>query len=133
MNNSESAIEALFRESAIETVLKIEAHLKQFEDITFAKGHAQGRTKGTAEGMGYCLLQLLRERGISYTLEQQLEANCCSDVARLVVWFDRAISASSADEVFAVCGGSGWFHAEAGHQSAFFRWGWGLRTGPEGL
>jgi hypothetical protein len=61
------------------------------------KGIAQGMAKGKAEDV----LHLLDRRGLALTDEQRAAVTACTDTAQLDTWFDRAITAVNAAEVFA--------------------------------
>jgi hypothetical protein len=59
--------------------------------------HDQGEAKGEAKA----LLRLLDKRGLALSDEQRKQVGDCTKTAQLDLWFDRAITASSAAEVFA--------------------------------
>ncbi|GGP43279.1 hypothetical protein GCM10010287_00780 [Streptomyces variabilis] len=56
-----------------------------------------GRVAGKAEQ----LLRLMERRGFSLTEETRQRVTTCSDMPLLDLWFDRAIDATTLDEIFA--------------------------------
>lgn len=46
------------------------------------------------------MLRLLRVRGVALTDEQRQQVATCADLVQLDRWFDRAITAATAAEVF---------------------------------
>jgi predicted transposase/invertase (TIGR01784 family) len=88
------------------TALELEAYRKVMDEIQQAReyGAAQwdeGHKSGLAEGKRAALLRLLARRGIALTEEDQRQVSLCVDLARLDQWFDSALTASTAAEVFA--------------------------------
>jgi hypothetical protein len=69
-----------------------------------ARGEAEGRAKGEAEGRARgeakVLVKILDARAIELTTDQRDLVLGCTDPGQLDVWVDRALAASSADEVF---------------------------------
>lgn len=57
--------------------------------------------QGFAEGKAKSVLKLLDARHLGATEEQRQQVTSCTDAAQLDIWLDRAITAGSADEVFA--------------------------------
>ena len=65
-----------------------------------AEGRAQGQAEGRAQGRTEMLLQLLSARfAVTATIRDRVRA--CTDTTQISTWFDRAVTASSLDEVFA--------------------------------
>jgi hypothetical protein len=58
------------------------------------------RAEGRAEGRAGALLLLLDRRGVEVSEEERARIAGCGDMGVLDVWFTRAITASSAAEVF---------------------------------
>lgn len=56
--------------------------------------------EGRAEGEARILLKLLDGRGIALSGAQRERIESCSDAAMIEGWFDRAVVATTADEVF---------------------------------
>jgi hypothetical protein len=77
----------------------LEAMMKtsEYEKTFVEKIHDQGKAEGKAEDV----LKLLDVRHLTPSKEQQLRVTSCIDAAQLNLWFDRAITAGTADEVFA--------------------------------
>ncbi|MBS2537503.1 hypothetical protein KGQ20_32595 [Catenulispora sp. NF23] len=67
-----------------------------------AEGHAEGRAEGAAEGRAASLRRVLDIRGIAITEEQGGRLSGCTDLDQLDAWLDRALTATSASEVFDV-------------------------------
>lgn len=69
------------------------------------KGEEEGRARGEAEGEARAkaadIVKVLEARGIALTSTQLDTVSGSTDLAELNVWFDRALKATSADEVFA--------------------------------
>ncbi len=57
--------------------------------------------QGMAEGEAKAVLRLLAARGLGLSEAQRERVTSCTDSAQLDLWFDRAITASTAAEVFA--------------------------------
>ncbi len=66
-----------------------------------AEGRVEGRVEGRIEGTREALLLLLAHRGLALTDGHRATVAACVDGALLDRWFQRALTASSADEVFA--------------------------------
>ena len=71
--------------------------IERIHDEGIAEGEARGEAKGKAEGV----LKLLDARGLAPSQEQRQRVASCADPAQLDLWFDRAITAGTAAEVFA--------------------------------
>jgi hypothetical protein len=57
--------------------------------------------EGEAKGEAKALLRLLAARGLAPSEAQRSLVASCTDPAQLDIWFDRAITAVTAAEVFA--------------------------------
>jgi hypothetical protein len=64
----------------------------------------EGRAEGRAEGKAEAILRLLDRRGIEVSSQERERIAACDDLDLLDLWFDRAIAARSAREVFAEAG-----------------------------
>ncbi|MGA5605007.1 hypothetical protein ACPCUF_28895 [Streptomyces griseoincarnatus] len=64
-------------------------------------GQEEGREEGRAAGKAEQLLRLMERRGFSLTEETRQRVTTCSDMPLLDLWFDRAIDATTLDEIFA--------------------------------
>ncbi|MEV4875941.1 hypothetical protein [Streptomyces cyaneofuscatus] len=58
------------------------------------------RDEGRAEGRAEDILRILTVRGVSVPDEARQRVTACTDLAVLDVWFERAITAPTADAVF---------------------------------
>lgn len=65
-----------------------------------AKGLAEGRARGEATGEAKLLLRALEARGLDVPADVRNLVTSCRDTTRLESWFDRAITATSIEDVF---------------------------------
>jgi hypothetical protein len=77
----------------------IEAMMKtsDYEKTFVERIHEQGISAGEAKAV----LRLLDARGLAPSAEQRQRVMSCTDSAQLDLWFDRAVTAATAAEVFA--------------------------------
>ena len=61
---------------------------------------SQGRELGLVEKQREDILRLLDGRGIAVSPDDRVRINACDDLDQLETWFNRAITATSVDEVF---------------------------------
>jgi hypothetical protein len=61
---------------------------------------AKGRAEGRAEGEAKFILRALHRRGITVDDESRERIESCTDQEALIRWFDRALVASSIEDVF---------------------------------
>ena len=66
-----------------------------------AEGHKSGLAEGLALGKQDSLLRLLARRGIALTAEDKAKISQCTDLARLDQWFENALTAAEAADIFA--------------------------------
>ncbi len=66
-----------------------------------ARGRAEGEARGRAKGEASMLLRVLAARGFAVPDDMRQRVQSCTDVAQLEAWGDRAVTATSLDEVFA--------------------------------
>ena len=64
-----------------------------------ALGIAEGKLQGRLEGEATAILRVLTRRGLPVSEEQRSRILACTDLAILEMWLDRAIAATSVDEV----------------------------------
>ncbi|MFD7688429.1 hypothetical protein [Streptomyces sp. NPDC059781] len=64
-------------------------------------GREEGREEGRVKEKAERLLHLMERRGLSLTEETRQRVTTCADAPLLDLWFDRAIEATTLDEVFA--------------------------------
>jgi hypothetical protein len=72
----------------------------KFMDRLIAKGEAQGEAKGRTLEAASMLLRLLSSR-FDVPEERLKQVEGCTDTGRIEQWFDRALSATTLDQVFA--------------------------------
>lgn len=65
-----------------------------------AEGRVEGRAEGRAEGAARLLLRVLRQRGFTVSSEIEARVLATLDTGRIEAWTDRALVASTLDEVF---------------------------------
>jgi hypothetical protein len=65
-----------------------------------ARGRAEGEARGRAEGEAAMLLRVLAARGFTVPDDLRQRIQSCTDLARLEAWGDRAVTATSLDEIF---------------------------------
>lgn len=75
----------------------VSAFAHRHQAIGEERGAAQGRRDGVVE----LVRQLLELRGIRLTSQQHERIDRCTDATTLIEWHRRAVTATSADEVFA--------------------------------
>ena len=73
----------------------------EYEKTFVEQIHDQGIAEGEVKGEAKAVLRLLDARRLAPSQEQRQRVTSCSDSAQLDLWFDRAITAGTADEVFA--------------------------------
>ncbi|GII30930.1 hypothetical protein [Planotetraspora mira] len=61
----------------------------------------QGRQEGRAEGEGAAILAVLETRGLEISSDTRDRITRCDDLNMLETWIRRAVTVSSADELFA--------------------------------
>jgi hypothetical protein len=66
-----------------------------------AEGRVEGEARGRAEGQAAMLLRVLAARGFAVPDEVRRRVQSCTDITQLEAWGDRAVSATSLDEIFA--------------------------------
>ena len=72
----------------------------EYEKTFVERIHDQGIAEGKAEGKAESVLKLLDVRHLDPSQEQRQRVTSCADPAQLDLWFDRAITAGTAAEVF---------------------------------
>jgi hypothetical protein len=74
--------------------------VESFVDEGIRQGIEQGIEQGKARGEAAALLKLLKARGIDLTEEQHDAVTSSTDLEEIDRWFDRALTATSANGVF---------------------------------
>jgi len=85
----------------LEAMMTTAEYEKTFIERIHDQGIAEGEARGEAKGKAEAVLKLLDARGLAPTDEQRQLVTASTDPAQLDRWFDRAITASTAAEVFA--------------------------------
>ena len=85
----------------LEAMMTTSEYEKTFVERIHDEGIAEGEAKGKAEGKAEDILKLLVARHLAPSPEQRQRVSACTDPTQLDLWFDRAITASTATEVFA--------------------------------
>jgi hypothetical protein len=60
----------------------------------------QGMRQGAAEAKIEAVLKIIDARAIDVTAERRDQVSSCTDIARLDEWFDRALTAQTAADIF---------------------------------
>jgi hypothetical protein len=74
---------------------------KEYEKTFVERIHDEGIAEGEARGKVEAVRKLLDARHLAPSEEQRQQVSSCTDTAQLDLWFDRAITAKTAAEVFA--------------------------------
>jgi hypothetical protein len=78
---------------------------RELVNVGIEKGLEQGRELGIVEGTirakAEDILKILDARHLKPTKDQRGQVNAATDLAQLDRWFDRALTAANAAEVFA--------------------------------
>jgi hypothetical protein len=85
----------------LEAMMTTSEYEKTFVERIHDQGIAEGEAKGKAEGKAEDVLKLLDARHLAPSQEQRQRVTSCTDSTQLDLWFDRAITARTAAEVFA--------------------------------
>jgi hypothetical protein len=82
---------------AARQILEAMMTTSEYEKTFVERIHDDGKAEGKAEAV----LRLLDGRRLAPSKEQRQQVIACTDAAQLNLWFDRAITAGTAAEVFA--------------------------------
>ena len=86
---------------AARQILEAMMTTSEYEKTFVERIHDQGIAEGEAKGKAEAVLKLLDARHLAPSQEQRQRVASCTDPAQLDLWFDRAITAGAAAEVFA--------------------------------
>jgi hypothetical protein len=86
---------------AARQILEAMMTTSDYEKTFVERIHDQGISEGKAEGKAEDVLKLLDARHLAPSKEQRQRVTSCTDSGQLDLWFDRAITAGTAAEVFA--------------------------------
>ena len=92
-----------FTEAGLGSTLGFEIWRALMASGTFtyvSETRAKGRAEGRAEGEAKFILRALHRRGITVDDESRERIESCTDQEALIRWFDRALVASSIEDVF---------------------------------
>jgi hypothetical protein len=96
-----TAIILILASDAARQILEAMMTTSEYEKTFVERIHEQGVSEGKAEGKAEDVLKLLDARRLAPSKEQRHRVTSCTDSAQLDLWFDRAITAGAAAEVFA--------------------------------
>jgi hypothetical protein len=85
----------------LEAMMTTSEYEKTFVERIHDQGIAEGEARGEAKGKAEAVLKLLDARHLAPSQEQRQRVTSCTDSTQLDQWFDRAITARTAAEVFA--------------------------------
>jgi hypothetical protein len=85
----------------LEAMMTTSEYEKTFVERIHDQGIAEGEARGEAKGKAEAVLKLLDARHLVPSSEQRQQVTSCTDALQLDRWFDRAITAGTAAEVFA--------------------------------
>ncbi|MBO0803408.1 MAG: hypothetical protein J2P25_10100 [Nocardiopsaceae bacterium] len=74
--------------------------IEKFKNEGVEEGRQEGRQTGLAEAKAEDLLKLIDARGISVTGKQREQVTASAGLAALDTWFDRALTAETAEGIF---------------------------------
>jgi hypothetical protein len=86
---------------AARQILEAMMTTSEYEKTFIERIHDEGIAEGEAKGKAEAVLKLLDARHLAPSKEQRQRVTSCTDTLQLDLWFDRAITASTAAEVFA--------------------------------
>jgi hypothetical protein len=86
---------------AFEMLPNIQPFLNESQRRAFAEAEAKGAAKGAAKTRAEDIVKILAKRGISTTETQRRRILDCDDLAALDRWFDRSLTVTQIDELFA--------------------------------
>jgi hypothetical protein len=86
---------------AARQILEAMMTTSEYEKTLAERIHDQGMAEGEAKGEAKALLRLLAARGLAPSEAQRNQVTTCTDSVQLDLWFDRAVTAATAAEVFA--------------------------------
>jgi hypothetical protein len=74
--------------------------IESFKKEGIEEGRKEGRQTGLAEGKAEDTLKLIDARGIEVTKEQRGQVTASAGLTKLGKWFDRALTATTAEDIF---------------------------------
>lgn len=70
-------------------------------ETAYLEGKAEGKAQGKAEDRASLILRVLDKHGISVNEDTRDRITSCTDLDTLALWFDRALTATTAEALFA--------------------------------
>jgi hypothetical protein len=95
-----TAIILTLASDAARQILEAMMTTSEYEKTFIERIHDEGIAEGEAKGKGEAVLRLLDARGLAPSQEQRDRVTSSTDPAQLDLWFDRAVTARTAAEVF---------------------------------
>jgi hypothetical protein len=88
--------------NVLEALMKPGAYEFQTEFVRkhYGAGHLAGKTEGKAEGKASGIIAVFEARGIEVSQELSETILACRDLAQLDRWIKRAVTVSSAKDLF---------------------------------
>ena len=74
--------------------------VESFVNVGIEKGREQGIVEGAIRAKAEAILKILDARDLKPTNDQRGQVNAATDLAQLDRWFDRALTAATAAEIF---------------------------------
>ncbi|MEV6506646.1 hypothetical protein [Streptomyces sp. NPDC051642] len=65
------------------------------------RAYLEGQAEGQAAGEAALILRLLEKRGILVSEDTRERITSCTDLDTLTLWFDRALTVTASEELFA--------------------------------
>ncbi|MEU1263976.1 hypothetical protein ABZ473_18155 [Streptomyces cellulosae] len=100
-----TSAKASWRKLMQNVVTRFPGHGTLFEEKylegRFEEKYLEGRAAGKAEGKAEAILHALRVRGIAVSDEVRERITTCTDLDTLTTWFDRSLTVSKAEDLFA--------------------------------
>jgi hypothetical protein len=84
----------------LEALMETTEYKSDFFDRVEAIGEARGEARGQARGEARSLIIVLEARGLDLTSQQHDLVTTCTDTDQLELWLNRAVAATSTDDVF---------------------------------
>jgi len=66
----------------------------------FEEKYLEGKTEGKAEDRASLILRVLEKHGIDVPEDIRERVTSCTDLDTLTLWFDRSLTASTAEDLF---------------------------------
>jgi hypothetical protein len=67
----------------------------------FEEKYLEGKTEGRAESRAEDILRVLSVRGLTVSDDDRARITTCTDLDTLMTWFDRSLTATTAEDLFA--------------------------------